>query len=179
MVATHTTPLFISTVTGVGVAGLFLTLPGLCCTLLAHRRAHLTPTHASPNTAGVFADTYGTAAAGIVGGVGIVGGFFSMSYVGHVPIVFALSYTLVGIGSGATFLSALSTAISLGNAWGIGLVSLCMSLSISFTIVVVNLYKSTAGCYQPQCWVKDVRLLGVVCGACVAVGSIGLALSKK
>ena len=158
---------------------MFLTLPGLCCTLLAHRRAHLTPTHASPNTAGVFADTYGTAAAGIVGGVGIVGGFFSMSYVGHVPIVFALSYTLVGIGSGATFLSALSTAISLGNAWGIGLVSLCMSLSISFTIVVVNLYKSTAGCYQPQCWVKDVRLLGVVCGACVAVGSIGLALSKK
>ena len=49
-----------------------------------------------------------------------------------------LCYILVGVGSGCTYLSALQTAINLGYSVGIALVSLCMSLSLTFTVLVTN-----------------------------------------
>ena len=115
--ATGTTNIFISTMTGLGVAGLFVSLP-----------------------AGVLSDSYGTPIAAVVGGTAIVGGYFAMSFVGETPMLLLVSNAVVGLGSGCTFLAALSTAISTRMSWAIALVSLCMSLSISFTVLLVSTY---------------------------------------
>ena len=89
-----------------------------------------------------MADAYGTAAATAAGGIAVVGGYIGMSYSGDLPPLLVLCYALVGLGSGCTFLASLSTAINTTKAWAVALVSLCMSLSISFTVSLLEFYES-------------------------------------
>lgn len=149
--ATGTTNIFISTMTGLGVAGLFISLP-----------------------AGVLSDSYGTPIAAVVGGTAIVGGYFAMSFVGETPMLLLVSNAVVGLGSGCTFLAALSTAISTRKSWAIALVSLCMSLSISFTVLLVSTYDKHYDCVPSTCWIGYVRMLAAVCGGAIVVGALGM-----
>ena len=74
-------------------------------------------------------------------------GYLAMSYVSAVPGLLMACNGLVGLGSGCTFLAALSTAINTKKSWAVAVVSLCMSMSISFTIMLLNLYDQ----YQEVC----------------------------
>ena len=78
----------------------------------------------------------------MAGGIAIVAGYTGMSFAGaESHALLMLCYAVVGLGSGCTFLAALSSAINTGQAWAVALVSLCMSLSISFTIGLVEFYE--------------------------------------
>lgn len=110
----HTSKGFIATLAAIGTAGLFISLP-----------------------AGMLADRYGTAITTLAGALSICAGYMVMS-VAKSSFILCLAYAFVGVGSGSTFLAALQTAISVGNSFGIGLVSLCMSMSITLTVKYVN-----------------------------------------
>lgn len=89
-------PYYISALTGLGVSGIQFTLIG-----------------------GLFLDKFGPAATVASAGALVALGYFLMSltYSGGVVMT---GYALVGFGSGATFISALGTVISMATPIGIG-----------------------------------------------------------
>jgi len=106
-----------------------------------------------------------------------VGGYVAMSYVSS-PAVIALCYGVVGVGSGCAYLSALQTAINLGYAVGIAMVSLCMSLSLSVIIAVTNGYANAEDCQVAGCWRDYLRVYASVCAGAMYVGSLGLMIAN-
>lgn len=89
-------PYFISVLTGVGVSGIQFTLLG-----------------------GLYLDKFGPATTVFSGGVLVAAGYAAMSW-SHVESLVVIGYACVGFGSGATFISALGTVISLATPIGIG-----------------------------------------------------------
>lgn len=92
----HTSSLYASVLTGVGVAGLQFTLLG-----------------------GLVLDRIGPARTIGAAGLVLIAGQVTMSVARSRALAF-LAYTLVGFASGATFISSLGAAISLGRPIGIG-----------------------------------------------------------
>lgn len=133
---------------GLGVSGLWFTLP-----------------------AGIVADKFGPSVTAFVGGVLSAGGYLGFSFAPSKGLL-VLSYLIVGVGSGSTFLSSLRTAISLGRTIGISLVSVSMSISITAT---VQLHTSLSAhvCNDnrdPECWRTYTRWYSALVAGAVAIG---------
>lgn len=92
-----------------------------------------------------------------------------------------LEYATVSLASGCTFLAALRTSFEIGHAAAIGLVSLTMSLSISFTVFINKGYNQFVGCSvdTPGCWRDYVRAYAVLGGAAFVLGAITLLLRRS
>lgn len=144
--------LFMALLTGVGVANLQFTLLG-----------------------GVFLDKYGARAATAVAGSVVVVSLVAMSFV-RSPVALFVLYFFFSLGCGTTFISSLMTAIDLGLSLGIGAVSLCMSLSLSATVLMTDLYAHAAceSTEHPSCWREYARLYAAVCGGAFALGLAGM-----
>ncbi len=67
------------------------------------------------------------------------------------------------------------------RAIGVGVVSLTMSLSISFTVAITHVYNNTSvGCGNaPHCWRNYCRVFALCCGAAFAVGTFMLSFVAK
>lgn len=150
---TGTSKFYVSLFLGVGIAGLQFTLP-----------------------AGMLLDSQGPTTAIVCGGALVVGGYFGLSFT-HNEILLLIEYAAVSLGSGCIFLAALSTSIRYGYPLGIGLVSLTMSLSISFSVLINHITDVTSDCSPDSdtCWRRYMRSYAVLIGAVCVVGTIALA----
>lgn len=85
------------------------------------------------------------------------------------------------LGGGCSFLAALSTAIAIGRPLGIGLVSLAMSLSITFTVGITKTYSNMHGSCkdEPHCWRRYMQVYAVCCAVLYTVGTLALALYRR
>jgi hypothetical protein len=95
------------------------------------------------------------------------------------PVLLMLAQVFVGLGSGTTFLAALTTAIALQNTVALALVSFSMSFSIATTIYMTNAYEAVTDCTSDHCWRQYVRLYGVVAFIACAIGSIGVLMYER
>lgn len=162
--------LYASILTGIGVAGLQFTLLG-----------------------GLVLDRIGPARTIAAAGLLLIAGQVTMSLAGSRWLVF-LAYTIVGFASGATFISSLGTAISLGRPIGIGvraprhssspccpsprppaplqLVSLSMSISMSVAVTATNIYavNMCEAKEEPRCWRQYMRLYALMCAVAFLTG---------
>lgn len=101
-----------------------------------------------------------------------------MSYVSS-PFLLVLLLSLVGLGSGAAFLSGFKTVIELGSPLGVGLTSCAMSASIFFTIFLKQTTLSITGCEGVTCWRQVVRADGIVCGVAFLLAALAFTLRSK
>lgn len=152
---TGTSLLFMSALQGLGVAGLQFTLP-----------------------TGRLLDHIGPLATTWLAMLCVGGGYAAMSW-SESPALVMLSYVAVGIGSGAAFVSALTTSIAIGHPLGVASVSATMSLSISLSVYAVNEYADESGCDADRCWRNYARLFAVLCAGAFAIGSLGFLLFQR
>ena len=95
--------------------------------------------------AGILLDRMGPVATCLAGLVAVVGGYVAMSFTEN-HVLLLLEYAVAALGSGTTFLSALSTAIGMGYPIGVALV------------------RVHARClYAESHWVAVLRLVPVRC----------------
>lgn len=152
MLDTHTSDVFISLMTGFGLAGLQFTI-----------------------FAGISLDTLGAWKTCFIGNCCIVLGYVSLSFT-TTPWLLVLELALVGLGSGAAFLSGFKSVIELGNPLGVGLTSCAMSVSIFLTIAMGNALMDSEDCHSPACWRHVVRLDAIVCGLAFLLAGGALSL---
>jgi hypothetical protein len=147
---TGTSLVFVSVFTGIGVAGLQFVF-----------------------FAGRILDNFGPIVLHLISFVCVCGGYSLLAITSN-PVLLLLEIALVSLGSGGTFLTALSTAISIGHPLGVAVVSMCMSVSISLTVAVTNRYKDESGCTEDYCWQNYMNLLCIATACFFFVGTFGL-----
>ncbi len=107
-------------------------------------------------------DRFGPVVVGIIGSAMIALGYTAMSFCSSdLWVVALLCIIVVGFGSGAVFMAALGTSITIsptydhdsiwsfsGGGWGVSIVSAGMSLSVASTVFAENTYSHITGCTQ-------------------------------
>lgn len=115
--------------------------------------------------AGLFNDRFGAMLTSLIGAVLTSSGYLAMSFTdkGTYPAMVA-SLTIIGFGSGASFLGALSTGLKVIPGYpgvGVALVGACMSISLALTNGIVEFDREVLGCAEDDCWPYYLRSLAV------------------
>mmetsp|Transcript_32871 Transcript_32871/g.82561 ORF Transcript_32871/g.82561 Transcript_32871/m.82561 type:complete len:553 (-) Transcript_32871:56-1714(-) len=135
-------------VSSLGLVGLFFTIP-----------------------AGFLIDRFGSFPPLIGGGLLTFLGYIGMSFcTSSTWWLLAILFTLVGFGSGTTFIAALSTSIRmLPNNTGVAVAFTggAMSLSMAWVGAVIAAYANSQGCAletgDTDCWRGQLRLVALIC----------------
>jgi len=133
--------------------------------------------------AGYLLDRFGPVLVGIIGSAMVALAYTAMSFctIQLWPVAL-LCIIAVGFGSGAIFLAALGTSITVsptGGGWGVAIVSAGMSFSVATTIFAQNTYSSQTGCNANHCWREYAQLMAWGCLILPFPGSLLLILFKR